>query len=603
MTLPFVIDTRLAGRGLVAFVASVGDEPVTTERYAPGDGDRRRKVAERWANDDRLRNDAAIDPADVAAALEQAELQALARMDEIEAEGAESVAPSEAAGYADDDIIGELAWNIEAGRPDFIVCDRNGGNISRADELHTPMGTLVVPSICTGIVTPGTPIPGTVLLPTECDLSDEDEARLRRAIAGFVERYVELPDGAVSLVVEYVLLTWMFDAFDETPYLAFATADVGRGKSRALETVGALCYRPMFCGGGSTAAATLRLLDMFAGTLVADEFDQAHNTELAADLTRILNQGFQRGRPLVKCDGESNSPRPFRCFGPKLFALRKGFGDDATASRAISIHMRGRTRADIPLNLPRQCFDAEALAIRNRLLAWRFAAYGHIAIDPILADPQLEDRANQIGLPLLAVARSPEARSRIIAALREQQAGIAVERADSLPGEVFATVLGIAAPGDEVRPGAIAREVNRRRAASEGIDPEKLTGKRRVTPHRVGKMLRQELELPRLGPDRQSARYRLDPARVAELCQRFGVPPSETPQTPHRHTGNATPREIGLFGSASGVRGDGGDGGVSHGQGGVSDDDPGSDRSDDDSDLAFPPPDDDGDDAGPAAPS
>ena len=325
----------------------------------------------------------------------------------------------------------------------------------------------------------------------------------------------------------------MYDSFDEVPYLAFRTADAGRGKSRALETVGALCYRALFVGGGSSPAATLRMLDVFRGTLVADEFDQNVKTDLGAELIRILNQGFQNRRPLVKCDGEDNSPRPFRCFGPKIFALRKRLGDDATESRTISVWMQQRTRPNIPLCLPRTEFDRQALELRNRLLAFRFANCQRLTTDLSLADPRLEDRMNQIGLPLLAVAQSPEVRGAIVSALLEQQGSIAADRSDSLPGEVFDVLRNLYQPGDQVRAGAIAAEINRKRAEADGIEVEKL--KFSISSHRVGRILAHELELRREDRDAKGIPYRLDPRRFDQLLRRFDPPTVESAQNAHVH--------------------------------------------------------------------
>ena len=65
------------------------------------------------------------------------------------------------------------------------------------------------------------------------------------------------------------------------------------------------------------------------------------------------------------------------------------------------------------LNLPRERFDQEAQAMRNKLLAWRFAVLGKVKLNPGFADRTLEDRLNQIGLPLLAVARDRQVRAAI----------------------------------------------------------------------------------------------------------------------------------------------------------------------------------------------
>lgn len=519
---PFSVMARLGERGQVQFIAAVDDKPAAVERYAPGDGERRRKVAAKWCQNERLWEGAAPDVEAVLAELERAELDALGAVDALEAQYQPAGKVVEAAAYVDGGLIVELAWNRDDSMPDFIVYERASGNISRAPRVETARGALVVPSLDSGIVTPGGNIPGSVLLPTECGQDGHDTERLREDLHAFINRYVELTDEARELAVTYVLLTWVFDAFDELPYLCFRAADCGRGKSRAIETIGAVCYRPTFTGGGSSAAATLRLIDLFGGTLVADEFDHQRDTDSTADLTKVLNQGFQRGRPLVKCVGENNQPRPFRCYGPKLFALRRGFADDATESRTVSIRMRQRTRDDVPLNLPRARFDAEALVLRNRLLAWRLATVGAITIDPNLADPDLEDRANQIGLPLLAVAGSAERRALVVAALKDQQAAIAAERSESLSGEIFAAIVALLERDPEtVRPGDVAAEVNRGRAAAEGVDVDKL--KRPVTRERVGRIIARDLELPRGGRDKRGVYYTPDLVRMGQLAQRFGV--------------------------------------------------------------------------------
>ena len=165
------------------------------------------------------------------------------------------------AAYADERQIVELAWNQKKQQPDFIVFDRESGKNTRACSPKTALGEITAPQGWRSVVTPDANIPGTVFVPTECKKPQSDGTRLRAGITAFINRYIQLAVQDIPLVVEYVLLTWVHDAFDELPYLAFRAADCGSGKSRALETIGALCYRPLIVGGGSTAAATLRLLD------------------------------------------------------------------------------------------------------------------------------------------------------------------------------------------------------------------------------------------------------------------------------------------------------------------------------------------------------
>lgn len=529
------------------------------DTYKLGFADRRDKLAKRWAADDRLANGRALTTEEIGRALGDAELlvkpeveAALGRDDDDDEKKPPKIVT---ASFTNKRLIVELAYNTELKGPDFIVYDRDAKSVRRTSQVKFKRRTLVPPSAWVGMLTPGGSLPGTVFVPTKYDERGLDEADLRESVQGFIHRYVELPDDGEALAVEYVLLTWVHDGFDELPYLAFRTADFGRGKSRGLETVGSICYRPILCGGGSTAAALLRLVDAFGGSLLCDEFD-ARDTDLASAVAKLINQGFQKNRPIVKCDGDDSTPRPFRCFGPKLFALRKGLFDDASESRTLSIYMRQRTRrkghSAVPINLPRRKFDAEARRLRNMLLAWRFERLGQITIDPDHADDGLEDRFNQIGLPLLAVA-GEKRRGRIVAALTELQGNMADRRADTWSCEIFEAALATADPCGVVRPGAVAAEVNRRRSAADGIDIDRL-GKRRLTAEKAGWTMKRQLEFIR-ERGRAGTTYRFTEDRRRELCLRFGIPWETLSRLQHCNTAADCNTENGLFDSASGVGG------------------------------------------------
>lgn len=534
--LPFDIEAEIDGR-YVRVTACVGGDEVTTERYILGNGTARRKVARQWATDARLLNGRLLATEQIVQVLDQAELDVRALIDGSQQDDDEREEATEATSYVDDDIIVELAWNCETHQVGFICFDRHTHKVRRSQRVQTAVGPLCPPTAWRGICTPGYGVPGCVLLPTDFDESGLDEDRLRHDLSSFISRYVELPGMATALAVVYVLLTWVFDAFAELPYLALRTVDIGRGKSRALLTIASVCYRAMIAGGGSSAAALRRIVDIYRGTLACDEFDVGRDSELTSTVTKILNQGFEVGRPLLLCVGDDNAPRPFHVFGPKLFCLRKKLGDDASESRTISVWMKQRTRDDIPINLPYAQFSREALAIRNRLLAWRCTNLERIAVDPTLADRRLEDRLNQIGAALFAIAGDGD-RDIIVRALLEQQQSIAADRGDSLAGEVFDAAFAIYGAGDIVRPADVKKELERRRADVRGTTVDDLFKTDRVSVEKVAWVVRAVLELPRGEPrrDRDGARYVFDPKRVSELCQRFGVDFPQPSQPSHRHT-------------------------------------------------------------------
>lgn len=528
--LPFELTATPKGKQTLLIVASVNGHAVTNGRTTLGSRDSRRKLAEELAGDERLHNGSTVEADRVELAIEKLELSV-----GNDADSSESIVTPGAA-YCDSRMIVELAWNLELAEPDFIIFDRQAATTTRADNISFGGWTLTTPPTWQGIVTPGGSISGTVFVPTE-SVAHENDQILRRDVLAFIHRYVELPGEAEEIAAEYVFLSWAFDDFDELPYAAFRTSDAGRGKSRALETVGTLCYRPIFCGGGSTAAATLRLCDLFGGTLVCDEFDGRKDSDLTSEIAKIINQGFQRNRPIIKCVGEGSEPKAFRCFGPKLFALRQNLGDDASESRTLSISMAQRTRDNIPLNLPRTRFDAEALELRNRLLGWRFSRLGTFEIDSAYHDPRLEDRGNQIGAPLLAIA-GDNGRARIVDALIDQQGGLQATRGDSLAGEVFVVILDLVRDDGIVRPGLVAQEFNRRRARDMGFErdgePDVSRLRDSITSHKVGWLMKSTLELTRLDKrDANGTVYRLSRNRGETLCFRYGLAPERLPTLQH----------------------------------------------------------------------
>jgi hypothetical protein len=95
----------------------------------------------------------------------------------------------------------------------------------------------------------------------------------------------------------------------------------------------------------------------------------------------------------------------------------------------------------------------------------------------------------------------------------------------------------------------VAKEMNRRRAAEQGIDLDKLRDP--VKPEVVGRIIKGKLELPR-ERDRGGTVYRLAPERMDELGFRFGVPADEPTQLPNCNSHEtATPENLD-FDSASG---------------------------------------------------
>ena len=233
-----------------------------------------------------------------------------------------------------------------------------------------------------------------------------------------------------AIAAHYVLLTWVHDAFNELPYLRFQGA-YGTGKTRALLAIGSLCYKAFFASGASTVSPIFHVLEAFGATLVLDEADLRFS-DATADLTKILNNGSTKGLPVLRTMTNRHrefNPQAFKVFGPKIIAMREGFADEALESRFLTESTGGRPlRADIAISLP-DAMKTEALALRNRLLAWRFTVRHEVAIDPNRAIAALSPRGNQMALPLLSLIDDEGIRERLAGELVAAEARVATERA------------------------------------------------------------------------------------------------------------------------------------------------------------------------------
>lgn len=244
---------------------------------------------------------------------------------------------------------------------------------------------------------------GVVVL-ASCPEEYGSEANLIADIQGFIHRYVDVSESFERISAYYVLFSWLYDCFNELPYLRLR-GDYGSGKTRYLLTVGSLCRFGFFASGASTVSPLFHILDTFKGTLILDEADFRFSDE-KAQIVKILNNGNVSGMPVLRTimnkDKEFN-PRAFHVFTPKIIATRGYYEDPALESRFITEEMgTRRIRSNIPLNLP-TAYKDEARTLRNKLLLFRLRTFGVKKINDRLANPAIEPRLNQIFVPLLSV--------------------------------------------------------------------------------------------------------------------------------------------------------------------------------------------------------
>lgn len=353
-----------------------------------------------------------------------------------------------------------------------------------------------------------------VLLPARVD-DFGTVADLIVSIDEYLYRYVDLSEHFRKIAVYYILLSWVYDAFNELPYLRLR-GDYGSGKTRALIVIGSLCYKAFIASGASTVSPIFHILDAFRGTLVLDEADFRFSDE-KAELSKILNNGNVRGIPVLRTmvtPTKEFNPRAFNVFGPKIVAMRRSFEDTALESRFITEEMGERPlRADIPINLPTRQKE-EARALRNKLLAYRMGCLSKIMLDDTLVDPLLSPRLNQILVPLLSLVDDPALRTHIRTAVRHIEDELAAERAASSEAQLLDVIVSLKDGDRSIPVGDIAAAFIKR----HGADYD-----RPITNRYIGSLLRRRLHLQTYKSDGVYVLPMKNEEKLRALCVRYGI--------------------------------------------------------------------------------
>jgi hypothetical protein len=420
----------------------------------------------------------------------------------------ERTVPTVAAVLADHTIV-ELLYRPEEHRTLFCVSD---GETVRHETSVAVNGERLVPyspnnNLLTNEV---------VLLPSEPEEFGSEEA-LVSEIQAFIHRYVDVSPLFARIAGYYVLLTWVYEAFSELPYLRLR-GDPGSGKTRFLLTVGSLCCRPIFASGASTVSPIFRILDAVRGTLIIDEGDFRFSDE-RAEIVKILNNGNAKGFPVLRSEASSKkeyTPTAYHVFGPKLVATRGFFEDRALESRCLTEEMgQFGLRRDVPINLP-PAYKIEALHLRNKLLLFRFRNLHRRAPRESLVDRAIEPRLNQIFVPLLSIIEDEGARRDLRDLARRYNREIVADRGMDTEAQVLEIIRDmLASSGSSL----VIKDIASWFADRHGADYE-----RKISPHWIGRVIRKRLQLKtERGGD---GAYEISPTerpKLSRLYEKYGI--------------------------------------------------------------------------------
>lgn len=361
-----------------------------------------------------------------------------------------------------------------------------------------------------------------VLFPSEA-VEYGSEERLISEIRNFIHKHVDVSTLFEQIATYYVLFSWIYDDFDELPYLR-VRGDAGSGKSRFLETVGSICYKPIFASAASTVSPLFRMIDAIQGTLIVDEGDFRVSDE-KAEVVKILNNGISKRFAVLRSEspnGKTFVPRAYKVFGPKLISTRGYFEDRALETRCLTEEMGGRRlRPDISIPIPAH-FNEEALQLRNKLLMFRLRHHGMHKVNVALVDRSIEPRLAQVSTPLLSIIEDPIVRKNVQDLFRDYHRELTQDRALDVEAKLLEIIHDLET-AQETRTITV-RDISMELAIRYGDDFQ-----RKVTPHWVGHMLRRKLGLKTVRLDSNFIIAPTERARLKLLFQKYGIE-SEEPQ-------------------------------------------------------------------------
>jgi hypothetical protein len=300
-----------------------------------------------------------------------------------------------------------------------------------------------------------------VLLPKKA-IEYQSVKELDKEIMEHIKKWLDIDDVYLRFATWNIRFSWLYDRFHTLNYTR-ALGDTGSGKSRFLDVLGHLHYKPLMISGALTPAPIFRILDKWKGTLLIDEGDQKDSDESNAFI-KILNCGYEKGRSVTRCDkNDPNKLDFFDVYGPKVITTRQRFQDKATEARCITKIMKQTNRSDIPEILTDQYFrDVEVL--RAKLLMYRFKNYD--VIDPEaglkVELKGIEPRLRQVNRGFLGLFADDVVQTRkFYLWLQDYQTQLISDRAETFEGGLINSIANLLILGHEyITPEMVAEYCN-----------------------------------------------------------------------------------------------------------------------------------------------
>jgi hypothetical protein len=233
-----------------------------------------------------------------------------------------------------------------------------------------------------------------------------DGAVLLEELQTTLKTYVVFPDHHTAVAAAlWIAATHGIACWNAAPRLVLNSPQKRCGKTRALDVISGMCHNALVTVNASSAAVYRSLGGDRPPTLVIDEADAIFGSKRSADqnedLRALLNAGYQRNRPAIRCVGTALEPTEFPTFAMVALA---GIGamPDTITDRAINITMRRRITGEKVSGFRARRDEPVLHRLRARLAAWVQSQAEELT--NAVPDMPVEDRAADTWEPLIAIA-------------------------------------------------------------------------------------------------------------------------------------------------------------------------------------------------------
>jgi uncharacterized protein DUF3631 len=238
---------------------------------------------------------------------------------------------------------------------------------------------------------------------------ETDAAVLFDQVHAFLGRFIVYPSQHAHVAhTLWVAHTFVMDAWESTPRIAFLSPEPASGKTRALEVSVLLVPRPVEAIN-VTPAYLFRKVGSDEGppTILYDEIDTVFGPKAKdnEEIRALLNAGHRRGAVAGRCVVRGKIVETEEIPAYCAVALAGlGWLPETIMTRSIVVAMRRRAPGERIQPFRRRVWIREGDRLRKRLAAWGKSAVDHLTANwPELPDA-ITDRDADVWEPIIALA-------------------------------------------------------------------------------------------------------------------------------------------------------------------------------------------------------